>query len=1272
MSHADYSDEQGLFGVAVIGMAARFPGANTVDEFWHNLEEGIESIRPFTAEELTSSGVSDATRSDPRFVNAGAPMPDADRFDASFFDINAREAETMDPQHRALLETAWEALEDAGYDPQHCPGSVGLFAGVGPNTYFHRNLATRPEILKLLGRYGVLLATEKEYAVTRVSFKLNLTGPSVSVNTACSTSGVTIHMACQSLLNGECDMALAGGGRILVPLTAGYLYEEGGIPSPDGHCRAFDAQARGTVGGSGVGLVVLRRLSEAIEDGDHIYAVITSSAINNDGALKVGFTAPSIRGQAAVIQEALAVGDISPDTIGYVEAHGTGTSLGDPIEIAALTQAYRQWTDRKAYCPIGSVKTNIGHLDAGAGVAGVIKAVLALKHGQIPPSLHFSRPNPEIDFANSPFYVNTELRPWPAACTPRRAAVSSFGLGGTNAHIVLEEAPRAEPSARSRPYQLLLLSARSDAALTRATENLTEHLQRHPDINLADVAFTLQTGRRAFGRRRMLVCKDADDALSALDPVDPKRVITSTREALERDVVFMFPGQGSQYVDMGLGLYQSEPAFREQVDRCSEILKPHLSHDLRHILYPRDADQEKAAQILQRTSFTQPALFVIEVALARLWLSWGIHPRAMVGHSIGEYVAACLAGVFSLEDALSLVATRGRLIQSLPAGSMLAVSLSPHELQPLLDGRADLAVINTPSLCVVSGTLDEIEGLEGELAEREVDYRQLHTSHAFHSRMMEPIVEPFAAQVGRLSLRPPAIPFVSNVSGTWIRPEEATSPSYWAAHLRRTVRFADCLQRVLDEPTWVLLEVGPGCTLGTLARQHPERSREQVVLSSIRHPKEQGSDQAFVLSALGQLWMAGAPVDWSGFYVEENRHRVPLPTYPFERKRYWISPADPEQTVASAMPRLSEELEEISAVAQPYGIETVVSSGEGGPRNAIEQSLAELWQELLGVESLTIQENFFDLGGSSLLATRLFTQIAIVFGKKLPLATIFRAPTIEQLASLLEQEAPPPTESSLVRIQEGRSRPALYVLPGNLGNVFTDLGDLAQHLGADQPVYGLQDGLGHPSKVEALAAHYVDEVSHMQSVGPYCLAGICSGGVVAFEMAQQFVQRGERVAFLALIEPAALSLPAARSYSNVIRELWVRGTQGARRYSDNASDLDRLERIVYLRLKMKVVANIWALKDYYPQSYPGRLDLFLTRESIERSHRPDWCKFATEGTRTHEIPGTHRSITGDRVEIEEWQMQVLGEKLRASMDDVLRGTYPQFVVHETALAGSVP
>lgn len=1238
--------------IAIIGMAGRFPGARNVDDFWHNLKNGVESVKPIPLEELQTAGVDEKTVRDPYFVNAAAIMPDADAFDASFFGVTVREAEIMDPQHRVFLETAWEALENAGYDPEKFRGLIGIFGGVAPNTYFQNNLATRPELLRMLGRYAVMLGSEREYAITRVSFKLNLTGPSMSVNTACSTSGVAIHLACQSLLGGECDIALAGGARIMVPFNTGYLYEESGIQSPDGHCRAFDVEARGTVVGNGVGILVLKRLSEAIQDGDCIHAVIKGSAINNDGSQKVGFTAPSVQGQASVIMDALRVADVNPDSISYVEAHGTGTWLGDPIEVAALTKAFRNWTARKSYCPIGSVKTNIGHLDAGAGVAGVIKTVLALKHGQIPPSLNFSRPNPQIDFEASPFYVNSTLTDWQAGTAPRRAGVSSFGLGGTNAHIILEQAPEIEPSGSSRPQKLLLLSAKSDLALTHATKNLAEHLRQHPDSNLADVAYTLRIGRQAFNHRRFVVCQDPADAIVILESGDPTRIVTLVQEPVDRNIVLMFSGQGSQYVNMGLGLYANEPGFRQQVDHCSEILKPYLSLDLRQILYPDEQNSAGAAQTLQQTAFTQPALFVIEYALATLWSSWGIHPRAMIGHSIGEYAAACLSGVFSLEDALFLVSARGKHMQQMPSGSMLAVPLSEKSLHPYLTEATDIASVNSPSLCVISGEHDAIKDLEKQLASNGIESTYLHTSHAFHSRMMEPVLERYTNVVRQVKLNAPQIPFVSNVTGTWITAAQATEPSYWAEHLRRPVRFADGIQELVKEPHSVLLEIGPGRTLCTLARQNLDVSQAQVTFASIRQPKENEDDLTFILNSLGRLWAAGVYVDWVGFSANEHLHRIPLPTYPFEHRRYWISPG---QQGYAPVPQESASLG--SEATSAIGLARTLEGSQipaGAPRTDVERSLAEIWQGLLGTDQLSIHDNFFDLGGSSLLATRLLTQIAHAFGKRLPLATLFEAPTIAQLAIVLGQPAASVKHSSLIRIKAGqpKSKPPVYCIPGNLGNVFTDLGHLSRHLGLDQPFYGLQDGIGHPWQVEALAAHYVKELSGVQALGPYHIAGICSGGVVAFEMAQQLTHLGHQVGLLALVEPAALPLQGARSYLDLLAEICARLAHNVR-HSRHGTEPSRTELVMLVRLRMKLLANLWGLKCYTLQPYPGYLHLFLTNESLTKGSRIGWSKFALGGVQVHEIPGTHRSITGDYEPVADAPMHVLGDQLRACMDHAL-------------------
>ncbi len=873
--------------VAIIGISGRFSGGSTIDEFWKNLANGVEltSIFPSSQQkELESNGSKQTNKT----IKAGSILDNVEQFDASFFGFNPREAEVMDPQHRLFLECAWEALENAGYDSQREERPIGVYAGVGMSTYLLYNLSPNQQLMESAGFLQTLIGVDKDYVPTRVSYKLNLKGPSVSVGTACSSSLVAVHLACQSLLSGECDMALAAGVSVKVPQNELTLSPEG-IISPDGQCRAFDAKANGTIGGNGIGVVVLKRLEDALTDGDYIYAVIKGSAINNDGALKVGYTAPSEEGQVRVIRAAQVMAEVEPETISYMETHGTGTPLGDPIEIAAMTRAFRASTDKKGYCAIGSVKTNIGHLDAAAGIAGLIKTVLALHHKLLPPSLHFQTPNPQIDFENSPFYVNTELSEWKANGTPRRAGVSSFGFGGTNAHVILEEAPAKSTSSPSRNWQLLLLSAKTDSALETATTNLVNHLKQHPNLNLADVAYTLQVGRRAFEHRRMVVVQDVEDAVKALESGNPQRVFTQFQESGTRPIVFMFTGQGAQYVNMARELYQSEAAFQEECDRCFSLLQPHLGIDLRSCLYPSEKDVEKATQQLKQTAIAQPALFVIEYALAKLWMSWGVHPQAMIGHSIGEYVAACLAGVFSLEDALALVATRGRLMQQMPPGAMLAVHLSAEEVQPLLTEKLSLAASNAPSLSVVSGSVEAVEQLERQLAEKGVEYRRLHTSHAFHSQMMNPVIYPFTEHLKQFNLKPPQIPFISNVTGTWITTAEATEPNYWARHLRQGVRFSEGIAELLKDSQAIFLEVGPGQTLSTLTKQ---QAIGRIVMSSLRHPKDEQSDVAFLLNTLGKLWLAGVEVDWSGFYAHEKRNRIPLPTYPFERQRYWIDPPE--------------------------------------------------------------------------------------------------------------------------------------------------------------------------------------------------------------------------------------------------------------------------------------------------------------------------------------------------------------------------------------------
>ncbi|WP_066341971.1 type I polyketide synthase [Azohydromonas lata] len=877
--------------IAIVGMAGRFPGADDVDTFWRHIRDGVESIQHYDDAALQARGVPAAVLGDPDYVKAGAPLQGVDGFDAAFFGYTPREAETLDPQQRVFLECAWASLEHAGCDPARWPGRIGVYAGEGANLYLLRHLLPAfdlgahsgiAELLALMsGNAGGSLCT-------RVAYKLNLRGPAVSVQTACSTSLTAVHTACQALLSHDCDMALAGGVWLNLLQDGGYRHQAGAILSVDGHCRAFDADATGTVIGSGAGVVVLKRLDEALRDGDTVHAVIKGSAANNDGAAKVGFTAPSVDGQAEVIRAALQVAGISADTIGYVEAHGTGTTLGDPIEIAALTQAFRGDTARRGYCAVGSVKTNVGHLDAAAGVAGLIKAAMALKHRVLPASLHFRRPNPQIDFAGSPFYVNTVSKPWPADAVPRRAGVSSFGIGGTNVHVVLEEAPAARRGEGGRGWQVLPLSAQNACALQQAAAQLADHLEAGTDAALADVAQTLQNGRRAFPVRGVVVADDVALAVQALRAHGSSFGAALRVPASAPEVAFLFPGGGTQHANMGLALYRDHPVFREEVDRCCEALAGTMGMDLRALLYPASQGEAEADARLARIEYTQPLLFIVEYAMARLWMSRGIRPAMMLGHSLGEYVAACLAGVFRLEDALRIVAERGRLMRSMQSGAMTAVTLSETELQPLLATTGcDIAAVNGERLCVLAGPTAAIEAAERQLGDQGLLPRRLLVSIASHSAMTDEIVAELQKVVASVPRQAPRMPFISNVTGRPITAQEATDPAYWGRHLRGTVRFADGLAHLLDTAGRVLLEVGPGETLAGLARQHPLAASAVGILSSQAHPQQRMHNERHMAATLGALWCAGVAVDWDACHLGRKARRVPLPSYPFQRQSYW-------------------------------------------------------------------------------------------------------------------------------------------------------------------------------------------------------------------------------------------------------------------------------------------------------------------------------------------------------------------------------------------------
>jgi phthiocerol/phenolphthiocerol synthesis type-I polyketide synthase E len=876
--------------IAIIGMRGRFPGANDLDQLWQNFANGVESITTLTPDEMRAAGIPDQISRLPGYVNASPVLDHVDEFDAEFFGFSARDAALTDPQHRVFLETCWEALEDAGYEPGTYAGEIGVFGGCEMSTYLNQ-LYQNPEALQYIDGMQLMVTNDKDHLCTQVSYRLDLRGPSVVVQTTCSTSLVAVSMACETLRAGRCSIALAGGVTVRVPQRGGYYYTPGSILSPDGHCRPFDAAAQGTIVGSGVGVVVLKPLVAALRDRDSIRAVILGTGINNDGHDKVGYAAPSYRGQAAAIRAAHAMAGVTADSISYVEAHGTGTILGDPIEVSALIDAFTEQTDRRGYCGIGSAKSNFGHLSCAAGVTGLIKTTLMLEHEAIPPTVHYTSPNPAIDFAASPFFVTTTLHPWHRNGTPRRAGVSSFGVGGTNAHLILQEAPERTVPAKRRGQQLIVLSARTETALQAASVRLADHLDAHPDTDLADAANTLQLGRREFPHRRAIVTGVTERA----------SLIASLRQPFadavvcERDVIFLFPGQGAQYPGMAQQLYKTERVVRASIDRCAEILAPELGADIRKLLFPPAARRTNGAVELRDTRWAQPALFVVEHALAELWQSWGIRPAAMIGHSVGEYVAATLAGVMTLEDALRLIARRGALISSLPRGAMLSVMAGADALAPHLtkfNGDVSIAAVNSPRLTVLAGTDESIDAVAQALLASSIVSRRLHTSHAFHSAMMNPILQEFETLVSTVTLRRPTTPMLATLTGA-VADDDVMRPGYWSAQIRQTVRFADAVRsaregRVGSPP--VFLEVGPGNALSTFVQDaaRTDGGGGATCLTSLPSPNEQREELDVMLSSLGAMWSGGTIVDWNGYHRDEPRMRVSLPTYPFERRSYWI------------------------------------------------------------------------------------------------------------------------------------------------------------------------------------------------------------------------------------------------------------------------------------------------------------------------------------------------------------------------------------------------
>ena len=1257
------------FNIAVVGMSGRFPGAQSVEQLWSNIVAKKESISFFGYDELAQAGVSKELLDDPDYVRAKGALDDIKGFDAEFFGFSPREAQITDPQQRIFLECCWESLEDAGVAPSRFDGRIGVYAGMGMNNYLFRNLSSNPELLSSVGDYPVMIGNDKDFLATRVSYKLNLNGPAMVLQTACSTSLVAIHTACQALLNEECDVALAGGVSLGKLEKSGYLYQPGMIMSPDGHCRAFDHKAQGTVQGQGAGVVVLKRLDDALADNDRIYAVVRGTAINNDGSGKAGYTAPAVEGQAKVIMSALAAADLDPSEVGYIEAHGTGTPLGDPIEIEGLKAGYKVRGNENYQCAIGSVKTNLGHLDAAAGVTGFIKAVLSLYKNTLPPTLHFEEQNPKIKFEQTPFYVPTQAQDWPDKQGPKYAAVSSFGIGGTNAHAILQQSPVPNVSEKARPWRLITLSAPTLSALDSMTDNLATHLKENPKINFSDVCYTLHTGRNLFKYRRYLISRNMQDAILGLENRSPLETVTESVDEKPRSVVMLFPGQGSQYVNMGEKLYRIELTFRETVDQCLKILRERFTY-----IYEDLEDQDLYGQTdkLHQTFMTQPGLFIIEYALAKMLLSWGVKPDVMIGHSIGEYAAACIAGVFPLEHALELVAIRGQMIQELPSGKMLTVALSEEEVKPYLSDTVSLAAINGVRRCVLSGDESSIKAVHHELVKQEIQSRILHTSHAFHSHMMEPICNRFKRAVQRRSPQPPKMRFISSRTGRPITDQQATDPQYWADHLRYEVRFDQALDSLYsrrEDQDYVFIEVGPGKVLSTLARQHSKRRKQDIFIETMRQPTEDISDNRKLTECMAVLWSKGISVDWNAYHSNRQRYKVSLPTYPFERKPYWVDPGyqyTSQSTMADTVLPDQQTLSQTESLdAKSKGFANLLANEEV---TASQIALRALWQKTLGIDEIELDDNFFDLGGDSLIAVNLIAQMSKHFGQPVPSSSLLQYPSLRTMAEYIDKQVVKPVASgadnsersedlehtsqagqSLVVIQQGKKGVAPLFMVHPIGGEVYFYRELAHSLGADRPVIGFQattlaNDREPLESLEALATSYIDQLLAAGYQSPFLLGGSSFGGLVAYEMAQQLRTDGHEVRQLVMVDtPSPKDMPDHVNTSGAILEYLL--ADKVPMDLDLLNELSEADQIDYvteqaakhnchhaipphlgLGLFKTWIAHQHMAFNYQPKAYPE--DVVFYKHTERMKHFPANIENFWEGMvegmfRVHQVPGNH-------------------------------------------------
>ncbi len=1255
--------------IAITGMSCRFPGARDIAQFRENLRDGRESITFFSREELLEAGVSPDQPDDPNYVRAASLIAGKEYFDARFFGYSPQEAELLDPQVRLLHQCTWEALEDAGIAPAAFNGSIGLYAGGGQNFGWEARALVSGKSAAF-GLFAASRLTGIRYLCTRVAYNLNLKGPGIYVQTACSTALTAVHTARRALLEEECDVAVAGGVGLSYEKPSGYLYQPGSLLSSDGHCRPFDAEASGTIFGEGAGVVVLKRLDRALAEGDNIHAVIRGSAANNDGSRKVGFSAPSVAGQAQAVRAALRDAGVEARSIGYVEAHAPGTGIGDMVEFEALVQAFN--TTDKQFCYLGSVKSNVGHLDAAAGAAGLIKAVLALKHRRIPPSINFNKPLPGMDLPNSPFRICTALTAWEPGPTPRRAGVSSLGMGGTNLHVILEEAPPIEPSPPGREYQLLVLSAKTPTALERMGQNLARFLEAHPDTPLADAAYTLQTGREAFRHRRVSVCKEPAEAVTLLSqPPSPKAPSFHVKEK-DPPVIFMFSGRGGQYRGMGAGLYRGEPFFRETVDQCLRILETvsggPIVQKVSHILglppgekEPQDMDPDMDMADLHGPQTAQPSVFIFEYALARLIMSWGIRPRAMIGYSFGEVAAACISGVLSLEDALRFIALRGRLLEQCPAGAMASVPLSPEEAAPLLPPSLSIAVDNGPS-CLVAGAPHAVAAFTASMKNKRILCTPIQVVRALHSQMMEPILAPLEAGAASISFRGPQIPYISDVSGDWTEPGEVTRPGYWARHLRETVRFAEGIQRIIREiPNAIFTEIGPGRDMYALVGRHIENSPGFKAIHLARAAGQERDDHHFLLNRLARLWLWGVSIDWNAFHRNEKRRKISLPTYPFEERRYWIDvdpfagaagfPANPANAQGYQNNGVTEPGQEAPQPPEMGNGETgpaalaprpEVETEYAAPRDSTEELLARLWGDFFGFERIGIDDDFFDMGGDSLKATVLITRIQAEVSAELQVNDILKHSTIRKLAPVLDNKMTDdkgkardflagmfgtPDDSST-----GEAAPAGGP-PNQLKEyVETPLAVLNPEAPGDKTIFCFPPSMAHGLAYKSLSRllpdyrfysfnffeemdriqRYLELIREHQPEGPYIFFEYSAGAKLAFEVAHRLEEKSWPVSKIIMVD----SLWPRETVEPEVPGVVVRGIES---YLDDIGSRD---------LTPAILARVQAYRRYFmdhpaPEPVGADIHLILSEENHESSKAQCWKPFTSGGNHIYPGSGTH-------------------------------------------------